>query len=348
MITSGISPPVQKFEIFLLLAVQAFTAKIDFSKFVFAFSCAMFWQACDEDASSSQAIFVSAWQFGRCLDRSNGIRQAAARTLPGHKPFRSPNLSKKNRTPWPKPASIPANVHTVPEASAPLTKSEAPAIAPISPAQLAANRANAQLSTGPRTAAGLARSSQNAVKSALTGRTVLLPTDDVEEYARFLAGFQNDFKPSGQVECELVQVIVDCFWRQRRIQALEFALYAHGHEQFEDAFNDLPEAHRYNRIVLQTHMTYEKQFRNFQIQEARLDRKRAKAMAELERLQAERKANEQPSVNGNRGLASGQVLGQQSRDCQSSEPALPGHLGNGFVFSNDETVGKEVSVGLVA
>ncbi|HZS54817.1 MAG TPA: hypothetical protein VFA65_10470, partial [Bryobacteraceae bacterium] len=163
----------------------------------------------------------------------------------------------------------------------------------------------------------------------------------VEEYARFLAGFQNDFKPSGQVECELVQVIVDCFWRQRRIQALEFALYAHGHEQFEDAFNDLPEAHRYNRIVLQTHMTYEKQFRNFQIQEARLDRKRAKAMADLERLQAERKANEQPSVNGNRGMAGGEVLGQRSGDRQSSEPALPGHLGNGFVFSNDDQTAFE-------
>src|SRR5581483_6136288 len=136
-------------------------------------------------------------------------------------------MSKKNRTAWRKPAPQSTNVHSEPT----LTEPEAPAIAPISPAQLAANRANAQLSTGPRSAAGLARSSQNAVKSALTARTVLLPTDDVEEYARFLTGFQNDFKPLGQVECELVQVIVDCFWRQRRIQALEFALYAHGHEQ---------------------------------------------------------------------------------------------------------------------
>jgi hypothetical protein len=162
----------------------------------------------------------------------------------------------------------------------------------ISPAQLAANRANAQLSTGPRTAAGLAKSSQNAVKSALTGRTVLLPTDDVQEYSTFLAGFQSDLQPLGQLETELVQIIVDCFWRLRRIQALEFALYAHGHSQFEHAFDDQPEENRSGMILLQTHMTYEKQFRNWQIQEARLDRKKMKAMSELNRLQAERTSAE--------------------------------------------------------
>jgi len=243
-------------------------------------------------------------------------------------------MSKKNRTAWRKPAPQSTNVHSEPT----LTEPEAPAIAPISPAQLAANRANAQLSTGPRSAAGLARSSQNAVKSALTGRTVLLPTDDVEEYARFLTGFQNDFKPLGQVECELVQVIVDCFWRQRRIQALEFALYAHGHEQFEDAFNDSPEEHRYNRIVLQTHMTYEKQFRNFQIQEARLDRKRAKAMAELERLQKDRKANEQPCETATSddeffaALDAGYVPPSLAAQLAKNKAATQ----NGFVFSNDE------------
>jgi hypothetical protein len=111
----------------------------------------------------------------------------------------------------------------------------------------------------------------------------------------------------GQAESELVQIVVDCFWRQRRIQALEFALYAHGHDQFEDAFQDHPEENRYNMITLQTHMTYEKQFRNFQIQEARLDRKRAKAMAELQRLQSERK---------------------------NAEPTESSDAENGFVFSN--------------
>jgi len=201
----------------------------------------------------------------------------------------------------------------------------------ISPVQLAANRANAQLSTGPRTAAGLARSSQNAVKSALTGRTVLLPTDDVNEYAAFLAAFQAELAPVGQVERELVQSIVDTHWRLRRIQALEFALYAHGHEQFADAFNDCPEESRYNRIVLQTHLTYEKQFRNLQIQEARLDRRRGKDMAELRRLQAERKANsgaDEEDFSDLDALLAPAAVGMQ---VTHSNP-LPE---NGFEFSND-------------
>ena len=45
-------------------------------------------------------------------------------------------------------------------------------------AQIAANQKNSQLSTGPTSEAGKAKSSLNAVKSGLTGRTVLLPTDD--------------------------------------------------------------------------------------------------------------------------------------------------------------------------
>jgi hypothetical protein len=161
------------------------------------------------------------------------------------------------------------------------------------------------------------------VKSALTGRTVLLPTDDRDEYARFLANFQKELKPVGQLECELVQIIVDCHWRLRRIQELEFALYAHGHDQFEPAFQDCPESERRSRILLQTHLTYEKQFRNLHIQEARIDRKRAKALAELQHLQAERAADNEPQA-------------EPFEVAQAVSPAVPSPTAqNGFVFSND-------------
>ncbi|MBV9938821.1 MAG: hypothetical protein JO150_09975 [Acidobacteriaceae bacterium] len=43
----------------------------------------------------------------------------------------------------------------------------------VSERRLAANRANAQWSTGPQTPEGKAKSSLNAVKTGLTGRTVL-------------------------------------------------------------------------------------------------------------------------------------------------------------------------------
>ena len=172
-----------------------------------------------------------------------------------------------------------------------------------------------------------------AVKSGLTGRTVLMPTDDRDEYARFLADFEQQLKPVGQLERELVQIIVDCHWRLRRIQELEFALYAHGHEQFESVFQDCPESERRSRILLQTHLTYEKQFRNLHTQEARIDRKRAKAVAELQRLQAEREPAEEPSIHD---------LPDEEAFALLDAGYVPPHLAsafaaqNGFVFSNEK------------
>ncbi|MGA8026326.1 MAG: hypothetical protein WB992_04220 [Bryobacteraceae bacterium] len=167
----------------------------------------------------------------------------------------------------------------------------------LSPAQLIANRENAQLSTGPRTPDGKAKASVNAVKSGLTGRTVLLPTDDAAEYAALIAAYQNEFAPIGRAECELVQSVADTDWRLHRIRSLEFALYTQGHLQFEEALNHYPEDIRPAMIQLQTHVTYEKQLRNLNIQEARLYRRHEKDLAELHRLQTERKAKEAESLD---------------------------------------------------
>jgi hypothetical protein len=267
-------------------------------------------------------------------------------------------MSKKNRKPWRalKPVAPSTSPAVAPPASAVHAPSEpAPSVAtnfsPISPAQLLANRANSQLSTGPRTLEGKARSSQNAVKSALTGRTVLLPTDDVEEYASFLAELQRDLKPVGQTECELVQIIVDCFWRLRRIQTLEFALYAHGHEQFEHAFDDYPEASRPHMILLQTHITYEKQLRNLQIQEARIDRKRAKSVAELQQLQAERESVESGEPLGRAVAGDEANLSEEQLFAAFDHGFIPPYLASqfaatkpasdkGFVFSTASSNGN--------
>ncbi len=50
-------------------------------------------------------------------------------------------------------------------------------------AQMKANQANAQKSTGPITLDGKAIASKNALKTGLTGRTVLMPNEDAELYA---------------------------------------------------------------------------------------------------------------------------------------------------------------------
>jgi hypothetical protein len=176
----------------------------------------------------------------------------------------------------------------------------------VSEIQLTANQENAQLSTGPKTEAGKAISSMNArdepailseaknqkIATGLTGRTVLLPSDDVAAYQTHLTVYENEFQPIGLRERELVQSIADTQWRLQRIPGLEMAIYAKGRDEFADQFNELAPEVRNARIDLETTLHYQKPLRNLQLQESRLRRQREKDMAELKALQAERQAAE--------------------------------------------------------
>jgi hypothetical protein len=164
-----------------------------------------------------------------------------------------------------------------------------------SEARLAANRANAQLSSGPRTEEGKAISSLNAVKTGLTGRTVLLPSDDAEVYRLHVSAYESEYRPVGLRETELVQSLADTQWRLQRIPGLEMAIYARGRQEFADSYPEHDDvALRTSLIDLDVHLKYEKQLRNLQLQESRLQRRYEKEMAELRRLQQERSATELP------------------------------------------------------
>ena len=69
-----------------------------------------------------------------------------------------------------------------------------------SPAQFAANAANAQHSTGPRTPEGKTRSSLNASKHGLTAREVVIAPGEQPEFDDLLASFQADVKPQGAIQ----------------------------------------------------------------------------------------------------------------------------------------------------
>src|SRR5947209_7633537 len=107
---------------------------------------------------------------------------------------------------------------------------------PICLKRLAANRANAQLSTGPTTSEGKAKSSLNAVKTGLTGRTVLLPSEDAALYEAHVERFQRELQPVGEREAQLVQNLADTQWRLNRIPGLEFGLFALGRKCYADQF----------------------------------------------------------------------------------------------------------------
>ena len=102
-----------------------------------------------------------------------------------------------------------------------------------SPAQLAANTANAQHSTGPRTPEGKTRSSQNASKHGLTAREVIIAPGEQPEFDHLLAQYQADVKPQGAIQQTLFNQLVAAAWNLRRIGRMESELCA------ESSYQDL-------------------------------------------------------------------------------------------------------------
>jgi len=66
----------------------------------------------------------------------------------------------------------------------------------VSDARIAANRANALKSTGPRTAEGKERSRCNSFKHGMTGEGVALSTEDAAAVEQRFAGFAAQFRPA--------------------------------------------------------------------------------------------------------------------------------------------------------
>jgi hypothetical protein len=84
-------------------------------------------------------------------------------------------------------------------------------------AQVTANQANAELSTGPRTPEGKATSSQNSLRHGFTAQTVLLAGEDHAEYEALLFGLAASFPPMGHFALErAVREMANAEWRLRR------------------------------------------------------------------------------------------------------------------------------------
>ena len=72
-------------------------------------------------------------------------------------------------------------------------------------------------STGPRTAKGRARSSQNAAKHWIESRRIL--PEEQDEAAILRSGFDADFKPEGLIEQEIIDDLVFNRLHKRRIDS---------------------------------------------------------------------------------------------------------------------------------
>ena len=88
--------------------------------------------------------------------------------------------------------------------------------------QTAANRRNAQRSTGPRTEEGKERVSRNPLKHGLSAvKHVVLDHEDKAAFEALLEAMIEDFVPQTALETELVTRIAALTWRLRRVPEME-------------------------------------------------------------------------------------------------------------------------------
>ncbi len=93
----------------------------------------------------------------------------------------------------------------------------------VSVKKLAANRRNAQRSTGPKTVEGKNAVKWNALKHGLLAKAAVLPQEDRAEYERLLAGLVEYYQPVGMLEALHVEDIACAYWRRRRAVRAEAA-----------------------------------------------------------------------------------------------------------------------------
>jgi hypothetical protein len=164
--------------------------------------------------------------------------------------------------------------------------------------QIAANRLNAQKSTGPITPEGRAAVRLNGVKHGLYAETLVLPGEIESDFTSLLESYEAEHQPATPTEEALVQQLTMAMWRLRRLYHAEAAFLArerkaraewHSETKLDDrtltgmAINS-------NRDTVST----------FRRQEASLERTFYRAMHELQRLRAKRPAklalDPQPAV----------------------------------------------------
>jgi hypothetical protein len=178
-----------------------------------------------------------------------------------------------------------------------------------------ANRANALLSTGPRTADGKQRSSLNALSHGLTSRAPVLATEDPAAYQHHCRQFFDEYKPVTPTETHLTQELADTAWRLNRIPLLEAALLDRAANPPSDQAAidfDIVDAHR---ALATLGLHYQRLSRQFQ-----------KALDKLREIQSERRHEQERDLKHAAAL-----LELHKHKGIPYDPAQ-----DGFVFSKDQ------------
>ena len=179
------------------------------------------------------------------------------------------------------------------------------------------NRANSQLSTGPRTVAGKENSRYNALRHGLTSQMVVMPTEDLEVYQRQLKSFVDEYNPQGATEASLVQALADTAWRLNRIVSIEASLLNLA------AINQLDVQ---PATIVAGLESQAKSLASLSLHSQRLSRQFERTVAQLHDLQQTRRTQEKQDLNA--------VLDTMEMYQSKGETYRPSD--DGFVFSEQQ------------
>src|SRR5260370_8529894 len=93
------------------------------------------------------------------------------------------------------------------------------------PAQINANRANAQKSTGPRSVEGKSASRFNALKHGIDAASIVIPGEDPADYDALVAHYLHEYRPQSASESFHVDTMIRADWQKRRLESVEADLY---------------------------------------------------------------------------------------------------------------------------
>ena len=148
--------------------------------------------------------------------------------------------------------------------------------------QIRANRRNARKSTGPKTQEGKTAVSHNALKHGLLSRQILLPHENEASLVQLNERLRSQLQPDGELESLLVERIVAAAWRLRRVLAVEAGIYE---EQSDGFIRELGLGETFIQDA-----TGANAFSKLSRYETTIERGLYKALHELQRLQAARRA----------------------------------------------------------
>ena len=155
------------------------------------------------------------------------------------------------------------------------------------PAQIEANRLNAQKSTGPKTEEGKAKVSQNSTRHGLRAHHLSMPNDFADDAEDFIAGIRRSLKPQDEAEEYCVFRIASQMWRLMRVVSTETNIIAKAMQG------------RHKRGVSQAFEYEAESILTLQKYETAAERSLQRNIISLKKLQHERKdevPNERPST----------------------------------------------------